>query len=164
MENAFVTLGFGVGEHETAWVDAKHPDFPCTSKAILQDKEVLQECYFIQTALWGKPLEHFNTDTAIAGCMRAPADVRNICFRGIGFNMTMPVSALSDEETAARCKRVPSKDGRDQCIVGALLMRSFFWRKFDDFRNEPLCAAMGYSDLDACDERVRTTLSWIFAK
>lgn len=159
MENIFVTAGLGVDGHETAWIDPVRPDFPCTSDALPKTTGVAEMCYFNQSLVWGS-LDDFDVTKGINGCERAPKSVRTACFLGIGFNMAIPMQSLTDDEIATRCVVVPQADRRD-CLVGAIFMRTTLWRNFDGFRNVPLCAALGYGNLDDCDSAVREELSWL---
>jgi plastocyanin len=160
MENIFVTLGYGVSGHTTTWVDPKKTDFPCTSDALPNDLQTRAMCYFTQTLIWS-PLGKFDGKAAIQGCMRAPKEVRTICFAGIGFHSAFPLAAQSDEVLAETCLQAPAPEYRKACLLNALFLYSTVRTTFDGFKNQALCSALGIPELDACNMYATKELSWL---
>lgn len=160
MENVFVTFGFGVSGHTTRWIDPDRPDFPCDSDALPDDPQTKQACYFNQSLVWSSFLS-YDESLASAGCLRAPASSREMCFYGVGFNIALPMMTLPDETVAKKCLNMPTKKDRKDCLLGALFMRSTHWNTFEGFRNPVLCKALEYDDLDACHNGATRDLAWI---
>lgn len=162
MENAFVTFGFGVGGHTTTWVDSKRPNFPCDSDALPDDGSVRDMCYFNQSLFWSPFGKGFDAQKAIQGCLQIPESSRSRCFVGLGFNIALPMAALQDVAVAKACTSAPRKRDQRDCLLGALFMRATHWHTFVGFKNEALCSALGYKDLEACDKGVIEEYSWIW--
>ena len=165
MENVLVSLGMGVSNHATLWIDKDDPDFPCNSDLFRNDLSVKEACYFNQPFIWGQKssggqsfpsLNNFDFDQAIQGCLRAPSPVRSFCFNGLGFAMATPQVSLTDEQLSKNCMSSPTSNDQRDCLAGANFMRSAVWGKsFDGLKNETLCKAVGLIDLDECDSSMR---------
>ena len=163
MENAFVKLGIGVG-HETPWADWARPDFPCTSPALERIPGAVEHCYFSQSLIWGAPFSRFDGRAAIAGCLRVPAENRELCFTGLGFSAGSPQASLSDENLSALCASAPEGDDRRNCLVGATFMRSVIWDASVDFQKQSLlCSSLGF-EREGCSAYVKKKLDWVFER
>src|SRR3989344_1378927 len=163
MENSFEALGIGISGHSTSWIDPKDPDFHCTSTAIVQDSHVQEMCYVGQSLIWGRSKNRFDEEKAIAGCERVPIDARKMCFTGIGFNIAFPLGSgtLGNDEIVRRCGTSPTSDDKENCISGALFMRSTHWWTFVGFKDPVFCSALGKNDPEECDKFVREKFSWL---
>ncbi|TSC87239.1 MAG: Uncharacterized protein G01um10148_344 [Parcubacteria group bacterium Gr01-1014_8] len=158
MENVFVTLGFGVRGHTTTWLDKTRPDFPCDALELAGDDPMLEICYLNQSTVWSPG---YFSEESIKGCLRAPSRFRDKCFTGIGFNTALPWLNLTDSEVVEKCQMGPGSNDQQNCLLGALFMRATHWREFAGFKNDVICKALGFEELDACDAYANNALSWL---
>ena len=163
MENAFAAIQISAPGHETEWVNPKRPDFPCDSPRLPDFPHVQEECYQNQSILWAQqPITNFDEQKAFEGCLRAPPEVRSMCFGGVGFNIVLLTTSLNSDEVIMKCKKAPTPEDQRECLVGALFLRnSPVWQTLG-FRNEAFCSALGKPNLFKCDTYVSNILSWLF--
>ena len=160
MENVFQGTGFSYQTHETKWLDSSKPDFPCTAEELPNYPDVKAMCYFNQSIAWSASLQQYDYRSAIAGCMRAPKEARAACFEGVGFTMGFGLTGLTDDQLIQRCDLPPTESYRKSCLLGATAFRSILWKQYYDFRNPVYCVALGFNDLDSCNQYVFDNFSW----
>lgn len=164
MENVFVTLGFGLTDHKTEWIDLKRPDFPCTSTALPDQSGVLDMCYFTQPIVWRQLTEGFDAAFLIQGCDRVPHESREMCFQGLGFSLALEALFTSDDDLVTHCSKAPGTADRTNCLVGALFTRTMIWgdrEHSQGFKNSVLCRGLGFTDANECDAFEREKLTWM---
>ncbi|TSC86222.1 MAG: hypothetical protein G01um10148_728 [Parcubacteria group bacterium Gr01-1014_8] len=163
MENIFSDLGFGVSEHESEWIGGSDPDFPCVAKSLDSlPAAVREQCYANQSLVWGLKRGGFDFNNAQTGCVRAPREVRDMCFIAIGYNAALPIAHADERKVIEGCATMPGSSYEKKCLVGALLIRSTLWPSEAGLKNPLFCSALGYNDLALCENFVKETLDWIF--
>lgn len=125
MENITTAQGWGAGGvHETSWVDKANPYFPCDG--IGDDYSVRYQCYQMQTS-WMLTIFNYNFDLVKDACLKAPADMRLVCFKSFGRDAAGHTLRDADKITAICAKLTENNDYYNECVNGALNVIVDFW-------------------------------------
>jgi plastocyanin len=154
MENVVAGQGFGaLRGHKSPWLSAD-PHFPCN--AVGDTYELRFHCYHMQTSWMISLLQDF--DRVVHECLKAPADVRGVCFESFGRDVASVT--LRDRAGILRlCGRVPRQGGGyEECISGAVTVIVGFWGEGLRDQASQVCRDVADTAKPAC---YRTIAGWL---
>jgi hypothetical protein len=124
MENIVTAQGNGAGDaHTTVWV-SDDPHFPCNEFS--GEYDVRYQCYQMQTS-WMLGLLDGDFRRVAEECVRAPEDMRNVCFVSLGRDAA-GIALRDPQKMLASCDAAPRENGYfDSCIMGAVNVVIDFW-------------------------------------
>jgi len=147
MEN--VVAGLGVGAlpgHETEWV-SNDAHFPCTE--FDYDELILYECDQMQTS-WMLYLNQYNFGKVKLECMKAPENMRSVCFKSYGRDAAGH-TLRDSQRISTLCNDVPkTHDYYDQCITGSVNVIIDFWGPALKDQATDLCKALPQNGKHTC--------------
>lgn len=125
MENIVTAQGRGAGQvHETKWANIADPLFPCNGLG--DDYSVRYQCYQMQTS-WMLTIFNYNFDRVKEECLRAPSDMRLVCFKSFGRDAAGHTLRDADKITKICGKVAENSDLYSECVNGALNVIVDFW-------------------------------------
>lgn len=154
MENIITAQGRGAGQvHETKWADLTDPHFPCN--ALGDDYSVRYQCYQMQTS-WMLTIFNYNFGQVKDECIKAPEDMRLVCFKSFGRDAAGHTLRDVDKITAVCGKLSENNDYYNECVLGALNVIVDFWGDGLEDQAAGLCKKIPESRKLNCYR----TLSW----
>lgn len=160
MENIVAGQGGGAKGpgHETEWLNKTDPLFPCNT--LEQDEAVQAQCYGMQTS-WMLTISGYDFDTVASQCLKAPAEMINVCFSSFGRDAAG--NSLRDPvKIVALCEKV-EKQYRQSCYYGALNVIIDFWGPGLQGQGSALCKIIPGADTKTkCYELLAGRLQGVF--
>lgn len=138
MENIMVAEGRGaIRGHNTAWV-SDDPQFPCNH--VEQSQLIQFECYQMQTS---RMLSLFKYDfrRIVLECLRAPANMVNVCFRSMGRDIAG--QTLRDPDGIINLCGLSPPNLLQECLTGGLNVIVDFWGEEMTDQPQKFCNKIG---------------------
>ncbi|MDP3696566.1 MAG: cupredoxin domain-containing protein [Candidatus Taylorbacteria bacterium] len=161
MENILTGQGLGASknDHETSWLKEDDPYFPCN--AIGDDRELLYQCYQMQTS-WMLTIANYDFKRVAGYCLKAPVDMVSVCMKSYGRDAAGH-TLRNPEKIIELCNNPPDKNNyRNDCLIGAVNVIVDFWgHELKDQASE-LCRLAMQTNKKSCYDSLIGRLEGLF--